>query len=810
LFTLTACATLALGLGATTAIFSLLNAVALRPLPVADARGLVQLKHSIPLWETGGSNDRSLFSYPEFERLRARSDALSGAFAASSVGRVNLNAGGAAGVARAEACSGEFFATLGVVPQHGRLIAPDDDRPGASALVLSDRYWRSRFGADRSVVGGAVRVNQQSFTVIGVAPPEFCGLTPGSCPDVWAPLRALDRLQPDRERWTQAFSSWLTVGGRLRPGVALPQAQAALDGACRRVLAESLPASGLAGRADVERFVRDVRLLVRSSATGFDGSLRDRYTFPLVLLLGVAGLVLLLACANIANLLLARSANRARETAVRLAVGASRGRLVRQHLTESLLLAFLGGALAAPLAWWGSWGLLRLVSTGDGRLPLSLAPDARVFGFAFAACLLTGLLFGLAPAVRATREDAGPALRRSSARAGCGPRKLDRALVVAQVALSVALVAGAGLFARTLRELWRVDVGYDRSSVLMLSVDASLAGYPGERAAVVYGEILSRLRQLPDVTSAAASIVRPRDDQFFLIDRVGEVDGRRLGEQTAVRVAWNAVSPGYFATVSTPLVAGRDFDGRDRESAPAAVIVNQTLATALFGSENAIGHKLAGATVVGVARDARYRGARDPVRPILYLPLAQAASRRAFDWGYVSFELRYRGGTGLLDQARREIAAIDGNLPLFRVRTLAAQAEQSLLKERLMATLSTFFGGLGLLLACVGLSGLMAYAVAGRTAEIGVRMALGARPGEIVRLILLEAAWLTGAGLALGVPLALAVAYSARSLLFGVGPADPQTLTGTVALLAAAALLAGYLPARRALRMDPLTALRCE
>jgi predicted permease len=463
-----------------------------------------------------------------------------------------------------------------------------------------------------------------------------------------------------------------------------------------------------------------------------------------------------------------------------------------------MVLASIGGAVAVPIAWWGGRVLVRMISTGDSRVPLAVDPDWRIFAFTAAVSLLTGILFGLAPAVRSTRV------------AGRSSHTLDRILVVAQVALSVVLVTGAGLFVRTLQKLWNVNVGYDRENVLMFSVDAKLAGYPSERAGAVYREILRKLQALPGVKSASASIVRPVDDQFYLLDRVNEIDGRGLPERSAIRVAWNATSPGYFSTVSTPLVSGRDFEPRDNETAPKVAIVSVSLAKRAFPNQDPLGHRLGADTIVGVVKDSLYSGARDQPRPLLYYPLFQHGWDREFGWGFVSFELRYGSLSNLLDEVRREVASVDRNLPVFRAQTLVAQTEESLMEERLLATVSGFFGAFALVLACIGLYGLMAYAVARRTAEIGIRMALGARRDHIMWLVLRETLWLTLAGIAAGVPLALWAARYAKSVLFGIGTADPLTIAATVATLIAVAALAGYIPARRALRVDPMVALRYE
>jgi predicted permease len=801
---------LALGIGANTAIFSLLNAVVIRPLPVADPQQLVQFTNTIRLWETGPNNWNDLFAYPQLERFQTHSKTLSGIFGGTGLGRIIVTLNGISGLAQGDAYTDNFFSVLGITPQYGRFFSAGEDRAGASVAVISDGYWRNRFGADPSIIGRAVTVNQIPFTVIGITPREFLGISVGRCPDIWMPLHALDRLKPDSQRWTEPLSSWMLIAGRLRPGVSRQQAQAELDVVNRQFLADQLSVSELRNWENVQRFVREGHLVLRPAASGMDSGLRDRYAFPLKLLMWVAGIVLLVACANIANLLLARASNRRREIAVRLALGASRGRLVRQLLTESVVLALIGGALAVPMAWWGSLVLVRMISTGDSPAPLVVDPDWRTFAFTATASLLTGILFGLAPAVRSTRVDPGPVIKEGVRHASRSSHTLDRVLVVAQVALSVVLIAGAGLFVRTLQKLRNVNTGYDRQNVLIISVDAKLAGYPSDRAGAVYGEILRKLQALPGVKSASASVVRPVDDQFYLVDQVDEVDGRELAGGSAIRVAWNATSPGYFSTVSTPMISGRDFEPRDNETAPQVVIVNESLANTAFPNQNAIGHWLGAATIVGVVKDSHYNGAREQPKPVLYHPLFQHGPDQEYRWGFVSFELRYGSRSNLLDEVRREVASVDRNLPIFRAKTLLAQAEQSMLKERLLAMLSSFFGALALLLACVGLYGLMAYAVARRTSEIGIRLALGARRDHIMWLVLRETLWLTLVGVAIGVPLALWAARYTKSVLFGISTADPLTIAVTVATLIGVALLAGYIPARRAVGVDPMVALRCE
>jgi predicted permease len=795
-FTSVAVVSLALGIGANTAIFSLLNVVVLRPLPVADPHQLVQFTYTAP-------NDwNSWFGYPQLERFRAEAKTLSGVFGSTGLGRVSVAFRGTSRLGQGDACTDNFFAVLGVRPQYGRFFSVEDDRADAAVAILSDRYWRTRWGADPSIVDHTVTINQMPFTVIGIAPAEFSDITVGSGPDLWVPLHALDRFTLDRTRWTASFTSWMLIGGRLRPGVSRAHAQAEADIIHRQLLAEQLSASESRGDS-LQRFVRESHLVLRPAEQGMYSGLRNTYAFPLTLLMGVAGIVLLVACTNVANLLLARASNRRREIAVRLALGAGRARVMRQFFTETILLASIGGALALAIAWWGSAALVRMISTGDSPVPLDMRPDWRIFGFTAGVSLVTSLLIGLAPAVRGTRVDPGPTMNEGLRQVGPSSRALDRLLVIVQVALSFVLITGAGLFVRTLQNLSSVNLGYDREHVLMFSAAARLAGYSKDQAGAVYREILQRLQALPDVRSASASFERPVDDQLYLVSGVGDVDGRTLPQR--IRVAWNAIGPGYFSTIVTPVLQGRDFDLRDTETAPKVVMVNESLASRALPGQNPIGHRLGEATIVGVVKDSHHNGVRDQPRPVLYFPLFQ--SELNFD---VSFELRYSGGANLVDEVRREVSSVDRNLPIFRTKTLRTEAEQSLLRERLLAVLSSFFGALALLLASVGLYGLMAYAVARRTGEIGIRMALGARRDQIMWLVLRETLCLSLAGIASGVPLAFWTAQYAKSLLFGIGPTDALTMAGSVAALIGVAAVAGYVPALRAVRVDPMVALRYE
>jgi predicted permease len=810
-FTVVAILSLALGIGANTAVFSLLNAVVLRTLPVAHPRALVQLVYTFPAGEPSSWN--SYFGYPQLDRFRSESRTLSGIFGGTSLGRVAVDLDGQTGLAICDAYTGNMFSVLGLTPQLGRFFTSDEDRDDTTVAVLSDRYWRSGFGADPSIVGRSITIDRLPFTIVGVAPAGFGGLLVGASRDVWVPLHALSRFKPDPGRWSAPFTSWLTIVGRLRDGVTRQQAESELDVLYRRLAAEQLAASDRQSSEFEQRMVRDSHLLLHSAETGTTSGLRHTYEMPLELLLAVAGIVLLIACANVANLMLARASHRRHEIALRMALGSGRGRIVRQLLTESLLLAAAGGLAALAVAWWGGGALIRMVSTGDTPVALDIHPDWRVLVFTAGLTLISGILFGLAPALRGTRVDPGPAVKDGGRGTVAGPRRLDHVLVVAQVTLSIVLVSGAAMFTRSLQKLREVDVGYDRENILMLSTDAGLASYPKERAATLYRLMLEKLSRLPGVASAAASVVRPIDDQFYLVDRVDSIDGRRLPERDYIRIAWNSISPGYFSTIGTSFTLGRDFDpGRDA-CAFMCIIINESLARKAFPAQNPIGHRLSDAEIIGVVRDSHYNGIQDQPRPVIYRPLFQpvgAFNSAAWINAGVSFELRYRVESGLVDEARQAVASVDRSLPIFRIKTLQAQTDDSLLRERLLVALSNGFGGLALVLACLGLYGMMAYSVARRTAEIGVRMALGASRREIVWLVLRGSLVLVGIGALVGIPLSVWASRFARSLLFEVTPAMPLLVVTPVVIMFVIAGVAGYLPARRASRVDPVIALRCE
>jgi predicted permease len=826
-FTAVAIITLALGIGANTAIFSLIDAVMLRELPVKNPEQLVVLdwitrhglSESISEGNWVGCPDREglshgcSFSYPTFEQVRAQNSVLSGVFAVAGPGQLNVSVNGQASLAGGLFVSGEFFSTLGVTPVVGRPITEEDDGVGASAVaVLSYGYWERHLGSDPSILGKPMTLNGVPFTVVGVTGPGFFGLQRGQAPDMWLPLSAQPRLFS--QQWRSSFESdswWLWIIGRLKPGVSRQQARADLDVIFRRSLTA---APKPAFKPD-----DDPRIEVTKISQGLF-FLQKAFFQPLLVLMLAVGAVLLIACGNVANLQLARAAARQKEMAVRLALGGGRVRLIRQLLTENLLLAVAGGATGLLLAQWATAVLVSLIARG-WMIPINLdgQPNLRVLGFTAAASLLTGVLFGLAPAFRATQVDLASALKVNAStlstlfhRRGKGRLDLGRLLVMSQVGMTLVLLIGAGLLVRTLRNLRNLDVGFNPQNILLFSVDPTLNGYQAERIKSLYSELLVKLNRLPGVLATS-----------FSMDSLigGGLETSRMfldaTQKSATQVSTLRVGPRFFETMAIPLVLGRTFGlGDHRENAPKVAVVNETLARRYFSGQSPLGKRLAwwsesthtfDIEILGVVADAKYDELRKEITPTVYVPyLPNIGSGSG-----VCFELRVATNpTSLIPAARRVVQEIDVNLPLFGVKTQAAQIHQSLFQERLIAGLAGLFGLLALVLAWVGLYGVMSYAVARRTNEIGIRMALGAQKPDVLRLVVGQGMGVTLAGIVIGVGGALALTRVLTGLLFGVKATDPITFIVTALSLAVIALLACYMPARRATKVDPTVALRYE
>jgi putative ABC transport system permease protein len=796
-FALVTLLSLALGIGANTAIFSLINAIEMRPLPgVVEPLNLVRL--------TGGS-----VSYPKFEALK--SHRIFANTVALNQERLPAEINGSMQPTRILLVSGDYFNALGVKALLGRTISPEDDHTQAAVAVASHGFWTRELSADRAALGKSIRISGLPVTIIGVTPHEFTGVQIGVATDLTVPVTAMPRLRPERaDILSRRSAHWLQLMGRLAPGQSLEQANARLQVVWPQVLAATAPPGTPADSAFFHH-----RTELRPAANGFS-ALRSQYASPLYVLMGLVGLVLLVACANVANLLLARGAARQREFAVRLATGARRGRLIRQLLTENLLLATISGLVGIAFAVWSTQALVRFISSSANPIFLDLRPDARLLAFTVGVTFVTALLFGLTPALRATRIDLAPALKENSRAFSSGGERLRKMLVVSQVALSMLLAVGAGLFLNSFRHLVAVDTGFDATNVLLIRANAIDAGHRGPRAYHFFAELVDRAKALPGVQSAALSWAPPVSQGFGNNGNVS-IEGRppRPGEDGVV---WsNFVSPGHFATIGQQLVAGRDFTARDRQGAPKVAIINQSMARHFFGNENPIGRLIApwgestdkpDCEIIGVVRDAAYFDLREPPKRVLYVPYDQGPD--FLQRQNMILEVRSASALAVVaTQVRDVVAELDKNV-LVDTETLETHVNSSITRERLLALLSGFLGVLSLLLVAIGLYGLMAYSVTRRTGEIGIRLALGARPAAVLSMVLREDSLLVLGGVSIGVLAALVLSRVVATLLFGIGPRDAAAFAGAVGVMAVAVLLATILPARRAAHVDPTVALRYE
>ncbi len=940
-FAAVAVLTLAFGIGANTAIFSLIDAVLLRSLPVGNPAQLVLLKWSARKapnihglmssgdcptdMKRGGPNPTGCsFSEPMFREI-AQADIFSGTAAFANTGRLDLTGNGPASVINGQLVSGDFFRTMGLKAAAGRLIDASDDEPAAAPVaVLNYGYWQSAFGGSREVIGRTIELNAVPFTIVGVAEQRFTGITPGSDYDVWVPLSNQQKINPmkgmdplgGQDRRNDVGFWWLTIVGRLKPGVPAAQAQAVVSGMFRNEvlhgavqmfaggkmgalpvpreggpsMAASAPAPGPmpgptpmqsgSGKAAIEfhseagggpvaanpagkrktQFAMDAPLpgaapaaggaraarteapnepktlstaddnpqvTLVSAQTGLTGT-RTRYTDPLYVLMLAVGIILLIACANVAGLMLARAAARQKEMAVRLALGAGRARIMRQLLTESVMLSVLGGTLGILFAYWGAHAIISFVSRNQTR-PLGFATgvDLRVLGFTVAVSLCTGIIFGVAPAFRSARVNLTPALKEgegSSAGPGHAGGKwfsIGNALVVTQVALAIVVLVGAGLLVRTLQNLRSVDMGFDAHNILIFGIDPTLAGYKGAQADNLYRDLQGRLAETPGVKSASYSMLPLLSNGLMITmfhwpgtpeDQPAEADMLDVG-------------PNFFETLHIPFLAGREFSATDFEfaaanggdkptAAPTPVIVNQAFVEKYLAKENPIGKvfgeeavgpfgaPVPGYEIVGVVRDAKYNDLRREIHPMMYQP---------HHVGVATFEIRTAADPQALLPAIREVVGqVNKDLPLFNVTTQSEQIDRLLFQERLVARLAGFFGVLALVLACIGLYGLLSYEVSRRTREIGIRMALGAQPESVLRLVMRQGIALAVVGAIVGIGVALGVTRYLASMLYEVRASDPVTMIAATALLVLVALAACHIPARRATRVDPMVALRYE
>ena len=833
-FAIVAVLTLALGIGANTAIFSVLDSVLLRALPVPNPGELSVLtdpdSHGALFGGEGG--ERSLLAYSEFQYVRDHNQVFSHIFAADSqLPAVDVRIGGASAnsqtgteTVRVRLVSGDYFDTLGVKPAAGQVFTTEVDRARGAApvAVLSYAFWKQRFGLDPSVLGRTIQIKNVSFEIVGVTPPGFFGETVGQSPNIWVPITMQDAVYPGRDLLTASPEGilnqhlWLQVIGRRKPGITNAQANAILNVVFKGLI-ESLVGPGITG--EERRHSLDERLKVQSAARGAS-TLHEAFGEPLKFLMVLVGLVLLIACANVANLLLARGAARQREFVMRLAVGADRYRLVRQLLTESLLLAILGAGAGIFVAFWADTVLLRMVqgvANGPAAIQLDLQPNARVLGFTLLVTLLTAVLFGLFPSLYATQVDLSGRMKSSAsgAQGQSSARRLplSKALVVAQVTVSLVLLVAAGLFVHSLAKLSHTDLGYNRENLLLFRVNTTAGGYKGAAIPRLYQDLLARISALPGLRGVTVSHLG-----LFTGAESGDpiaVEGYTPKSGEEMNSRFDAVGPGYFSTMGIPILLGREITEQDGAGGLRAAVVNETFVHRFFPNTNPLGKHVrdtypgnpGDCVVVGVAADAKYNSLREKTPPRIYLPLFNPM----WEQNSAAFEVRTFADTASVSAALRSVVQEVGpSLPPINIHTMTGLVDDTLQTDRFIQRLSSAFGFLAILLASIGLYGVMAYNVARRTRDIGIRMALGAAPGDVRWQVLRETLVLVFIGIAIGVPAALAGTRLIRSLLFGLGFADPIVIVSAAALLALVAALAGFVPARRASRVDPMVALRYE
>lgn len=782
LFSVAAIVSLALGIGANTAIFSLMDAVILRMMPVHEPERLVQFGRDL--------------SFPLFRQFGQELRCFTDTFAHSSMGRRDIILDEEPEAVSAELVSGNYYSVLGVSAFAGRTFDSEIDRNPIPVAMISHAYWKRRFGLDPGAIGRSFRWSGRVFAIIGVTPPEFRGAVPGILPDITLPLSVAGEMVMGDPGWRTSYSvRWLETMGRLREGYTIESAQAEVATVYARVV--QAEAELFKGNEFQRQQTLAQRMPLEASGNGFD-FLRFRFAEPLRLLMGIVALILLIACANLANLLLGRATTRRREIAVRLAMGAGRGRVLRQLLAEGIVLAGIAGTLGVLLAWWSANALVTMMSNGGERFALNLQPDVRILAFAAAISMAACLLFSLAPAIQATRQGIQPVL----AEARLGPRwRWGRGLIAVQVALSLLLLIGAGLFGRTLLRLYTIETGFHGEDVILISVKTDRAGLQGH---VLRDRVLDGLRSMPGVTSASFEM-SPISYKGFEIG--ASVEGYTHGPNEDEHVHVSYIAEDYFRTLRTPVIEGREFNERDMAQSPKVVVVNEAFARRFFQGQSPLGKwvsfKGSGKMeIVGMAKDIRARSLRGEIPATVYVNAAQ--ENRPPNGTYI---VRGAGIAGIVDSALKRV---DGKLLATDVRTLDENLSRSILRERLLGTLSGLFGALSLVLVSLGVYGVMAFQVARRQKEIGIRMALGARPVQVTGMVLAETAVPVGAGVVMGVVGALALTRLAENMLYGVSPTDPVSFAGAGGLLILLALLAAYVPSRRASRLSPIETLRCE
>ncbi len=820
-FTLVAVLSLAIGIGANTAIFSIMNVVLLKSLPVRNPHELVLLTDPNQSGVSNGmtNGERGMMTYAEFAQLRDHATSFSGMCAAqATLNRWPVRiAGGGQEEARAKLVSEEYFSVLGVEPAIGRFFSTaDGTSPGQDPyVVLSYDYWQKRFGGNVSALGTQIRVQSTPLTVIGVAAPGFHGESAGEKPDFWMPMMIQLAVMPGRDWLHEDLSKqldklmWLQTFARLKPGVKMARAQTEIDVLFRNIIEAGYPTTL---SPETRKQALDQHLKLHDARVGSFGG-RDEFSQQLLVLLGASAVVLLIACINVANLLLARAAARSKEVGVRLSIGASRMRLVRQFLTESLLLSTIGGALGLLFAWGAARLLVLLLSADQSTLTPTI--DLQVLGFTAGVTFLTGLVFGLAPAIRATHVNLNDSLRDSGrVTASGGKLNVAKGLVIAQVALSLLLVTGAGLFLRTLWNLQSVALGYPKEKLLMVTVDGLTAGYKDARLSSLWVDLTDRLRHVPGIQGATYS----ENGLFSGSESADEVDveGFKASKQDEKFSRFDAVGPQYFSTVGIPLILGREFGPQDTAAAPQVCVINEAFAKKFFVGRNPIGYHITERfgdqkhvmEVVGVAKNARDHRLRGDVPARFYLPSDQGMEGPN---RWATFEVRTAGDPEqMLGAIRKTILSVNEDLPIQNARPLLDNVDRSNAQPRMIAQLCSIFGIIALLLGATGLYGVLSYGVARRTNEIGIRMALGADRGNVIAMVLRETSVMIVIGVVAGVAATFGATRLIAAKLYGLSPMDPATIVASVLMLAVVALVAGYIPAARAARVNPVTALRHE
>lgn len=818
-FTVVAILSMALGIGANTAIFSLMDAIMLRSLPVRSPNELVVIGDPTRVGSLSeGSGRTDIFSYPFYEHFRERNGVFTDVFASARTEHLNVapEGTGANAAAKDEALqarfvTGNYFSVLGVPAVIGRTFTEEEVRVagGAPVVVVSYGYWTRKFARGSGVIGRRLLVNGSSFTIVGVTPPEFFGDIVGRPTDIWFPITMQAQANPGHNYLKDPRFSWLMLMGRLKPGVSQAQAAAVTNVIAPQLFSElyksTISAEGL-------NRLRKEKIEVSSGAKGFS-RLRHEFSVPLMILMGIVVLVLLICCANVANLQLARASSRSREMGLRLAVGAGQTRLIRQLLTESLLLSIIGGAVGLVFAQWGSRLLLGLISQ-NGQLPVNVHLDRTVLLFTAAISILAGLLFGLAPALQSTRLDLISNLKESKSGQSHGfSQTFGKALIISQIVFSLMLLVGAGLFIRTLRNLQNADTGYSRNKLLLVEIDSQTAGYKDNQINQLTEQLLNRLQRLPGLEAVTVS----ENGLFSGTDSgsTAEIEGYAYHSESDKNNSYDRAGPNYFEVVGTPVLMGRGIGPQDVESAPKVAVINERMAQFYFPHTNPIGrhifdgtgaHRIA-FTIVGVVRDAKQNNLREPAPRRFYTSFFQHTDEITA----INFEIRTRMEPSAVAEAvRRTINSVDPHLPITSLKTADTLTDETLDQERLIAKLSTFFSVLALALAAIGLYGVMSYITIRRTAEIGIRMALGARRWGVIGMVLGETLRLVIVGLGLGMLASFFATKLLSKSLFGLSAFDPATTLIAVAVITFTTASASYLPAWRASRIDPTVALRYE